>query len=652
MRLLPPRPLAGRLLFAALTSLSLPAVALAQTTTITDIVTTGPDGFRLTVPTVETTGANLDEAAVRAIFAGDFAGTADELAALDAESIRIPEIRIEFEAVMEGGTPEHSVIVYRDFELLDVADGVASSASVGGAEIETGDDITWTFGGMSSGRLDIGGILGFYGLGGKAGGTAIKPVYADLVFEGFEISSPEFNCGVGAARTDEFSARPLQHSFQEMMDVAQQVESQEAAGEKPDPEAVATLVAFYVEFLTAFRSSPAEFDGFSCAGTDDEGKALEISSGPLVIGGFEPGVYPPIEVNDFRIEVENDGWLELGNFTWKAMDFTAAVAALEAAGSGLDEAWFTANWRRLVPVFEGLSLTGFAMDIPDEDNPGQRIEASIGGFDLTLEAYRSGIPTRLAVRAEDLKVAIPPTSATDEGPDLAALGVDHLDLDYDMVLSWDEASETIVVERLAVAWTDMGSMVLSGTLGNATAALFSEDIATAMAASQALTLKQVEIDIVDEGLTPMIIALAAREEDQEPAAFRAVLSGIAQGFPLAVLGPTEDAMNLGTALRSFIDGQPNLHITATASDPAGISLADLKALEQDPSKLADKVTIVAEASGDPLPMVELPPAPARPEVQPEPQPEAQPTPEPEAADEPPAAPDLTPRQQEKHGTKQ
>jgi len=632
-------PLSARpFLAAALTTLCLPApAALAATLTVTGIEVSGYAGFKLTVPSVETTDSNLDEDAIRAIFAGDLAGTAGQLAELDAASIRIPEIRLVYDIPGADGAMERSEVVYRDLELTDVVDGVAGSAAIGGAEVFAGEGVTWTFGRMSSGLFDIGGLLGFYGLGGKSGSSELKPVYADFVFEGMQISGPDFSCDVGAARVGEFSARPLQTSFQEIMTVAQQMEALEKAGEKPTPEAIAKMVAFYVDMLTAFESAPTEFDGFTCSGKDDTGKPIEIKSGSMTMAGFEPGTYPAIGLNDFRIDVENDGWMEFGNFTFKSMDFNGAIATLKQAGSNLDEAWFATNWRKLIPVFDGLSMSGFGMDIPDESDPGERIQAAVGTFDVSLADYVNGIPARIALSASDIEIAIPADAGDGVGEQFAALGLDKLDLGYDVALHWDEANQNIIVDRFGVTGENLGFVRVSGTLGNATADLFSDNLATATAASAALTVKDLHIEIEDNGLSTAIIALAAKQENQEPAAFRAVLSGLAQAMPLAMLGPNQESVALGAALRAFVDGTPKLEVTVTAKDPAGITLADLEAFEKDPTVLSGKVTIVAEASGEPRPVAD--PAPAV-------EPDAGPGPQPSTGTE------ISPRQQEKQGTKQ
>jgi hypothetical protein len=599
------RPLLAAVL--ALTCLPVPA-ALAQTSTVTDINIESEGGFALTVPSIETTGASIGETELRAIFSGNFADAANELSDLDAESIRIPEIRLRYDLPAEDGTIRQTEVTYRDLELLDVADGVAGTASVGGAEVDAGDGVTFSFDTMSAKALNIGGALGFYGLGAPAASDEFKPIYTDFVFEGMRIASKDFNCDVGTATVAEFSARPLRGSFQDTVALIQQMEAQEKAGDKPSPEAIAGLVAYYVDVLTAFRSAPTEFEGFTCSGSQD-GKAMEIRGGAVTVGGFEPGTYPQIGLDDFRLEVENDGWMAFSNFTWKAMDFNAALTAVTDAGAALDEAWFTANWRQLVPAIEGFSLAGFDMDIPDPDSAGQRIQASIGAFDINLAEYVNGIPSLLGLTATGIKVALPPDAG---GGELAALGLGDVELDYELAMHWDQPNGTILVDRFDLSSAGMGSVHLSGTIGNAVADLFSEDIGKAAAAAEALTFKDLRLEIVDEGILSLAIALAAREENQEPAAFRAVLSGLAQAMPLALLGANPETVGVGTALRGFVDGQPNLLLTVTAKDPAGIGLAEFEAFEKDPTAIAGKVSIAAEASGEPRPAV-YPALPAEPE---------------------------------------
>ena len=78
-------------------------IAAAETLTVTDIETKGEGGLELRVPTIEAVDANVDEAAIRMLFTEDFARSADMLAGLDAASIRIPELILEYDVPDETG---------------------------------------------------------------------------------------------------------------------------------------------------------------------------------------------------------------------------------------------------------------------------------------------------------------------------------------------------------------------------------------------------------------------------------------------------------------------------------------------------------------------------------------------------------------------
>ena len=139
---------------------------------------------------------------------------------------------------------------------------------------------------------------------------------------------------------------------------------------------------------------------------------------------------------------------------------------------------------------------------------------------------------------------------------------------------------------------------------------------------------------------------AAAAEEATPEVFHIVMAGMAQAMPLAMLGGRE-ALRVSEALGAFVRGAPNLTITLTSTDPKGIGLAELMAAEDNPALLRDKVTVTAEASGEPVPFVwpEIAPAP-EPQITMEPAPEAAP------ADPADAAPDApSPRAEEKSNVK-
>lgn len=591
----------------------MPAAAFGETLTVTGIEITGDSGFRLSVPVIEATDSSFDEADFRALFSADFTSAAGELASLDAASIRIPTLTITYDTPDGSGESQSATITYSDFELTDIADGVAQSASIGKSVMETEGPAVFTMGRMTTGLLDLGGTVGLYGLGGEPQSNEIRPLYEDFHLEGMTLTSDPLTCEIGPASAERFSARPIAGSFDELLAVSAELEAAEASGKAPSPEAIAKIVEFYADFFTAIEATPVIVDGMSCEGHDPDGKAVRLSSGPMTVGGFAPGIYPALGVDDFRMEIVDDGWMEFANFTWKQMDLNGPLDALLDAKDSLTPAWFEANWRKLIPAIEGFALAGFAMDIPDPETQGARLRANIGTLDVALADYVNGIPSEILAKGSGIEVPVPEGA---DGMQLRAIGVDKLLIDYDLSARWEESTKTIAVDAFSLASANLGGLSLKGTIANAGPELFSADPDVATAAATGLTVTELTIQVENAGLAPLLIAMGAAEESMPPEAFHKALVGLARALPLSTLGGTPDAMQLSDALGEFLEGAPTLTLTLTAIDPAGIGLADLMAAQDNPMLLKDKVTIAAATEGEPVPFTFpeiLRPQPAEPE---------------------------------------
>lgn len=581
--------------------------ASAETLTVMGITqgeATGP--YELSVPSVEVIDGNINEGAVRGLFTGA-PGALDALATLNAKSVTIPEIKVTYPSYVEGAGP--SVITYRDITLTDVANGVAAAAHVGGADFSGAENVTGNFGEMSVGRFDLAALLGFYGLAAApAAGTEMKEVYADFKFSGGSLKGGDaFSCEFGTGELGSFSARPLKQNFTEINALIVEADAAQKAGTEVAPETVDKLVRFYADMFTAFSSTPMTFEGFNCSGKDDKGNPLTVASGPITVGGFEPAIYPAISLDDFDMTVENDGFVKFGNFTWKQMDFSAAIAAIEAAAK-LDEAYFTANWRKLVPALDGVSLAELSIDVPDPESSGKRITGTLGAFDATLGNYVNGIPADIQLNLSNF--ILPITAEMTDLPvaDLLARGIDTLDISLGTKLAWDKASSTIKVDDVLIDMGALGRVNLSGTFGNATEALFADNTDAATMAAMLLTLRDVTIEVEDRGMGSLAFAAGAKEAGQSEESFRTAVAGMAQGMTLAFLGNTTEALTAAQQLGTFLNGASHLKLTITSKDEAGIGLADLAAAETNPAALAGKLNVVAEASGEPveLPVLDTP----------------------------------------------
>jgi hypothetical protein len=318
--------------------------------------------------------------------------------------------------------------------------------------------------------------------------------------------------------------------------------------------------------------------------------------GPLTVGGFGGGRYPAIDVKNLSVDGV-DGSVSLGDGEMKSFDLSNTLKALNGAPADLDADWFTSNIRALIPAFAGFAFSDFKMDIPDSGNPGQRIKLAIGDFDLSLADYFGGIPTSIATSAHHIVVDVPTTAGgpDDEMAQLRALGIDKLDLGFDLGLHRDAAAKTLVVDKLALNGADLGSVSLGGTLGNAIDALFTGDKDTTLAAAMGLTVKTLTLEVVDAGLANLIMQRVGEPKGMDLKTTQVTTSGMAQAIVLATMGGTPGAKTLADALGTFIAGGKSISVTATAKDPAGLSLPDFEAAEASPAALADKLTIDAVA---------------------------------------------------------
>lgn len=597
---------------AAMVSVSLSVTsALAETFTVTDIAS--PDGdMQVIVPTLEVVDGNLTEAQIRSLFEGDIASVADALAGLEATAIRIPELRLTFLVpdtaaktstggkLDKGATapaasePQTAEFVYKDLVIENIENGVAGAIKVGSGELVSTEDVSFTLNEMSAADFNIAATLGFYGLVPSAS-DEIVPIYKDFTFGGGAVVGDDVSCDIGSATASEFRARPLRTPLLDIVRIAEELEALED-DETPPPEVIHTFIDFYVDMLTAFETTPMTFTGVDCTGVDDSGNDVKVATGPIEIGAFGGGVYPSISMSDFDVNVQGDGFVKLGNFTMKPIDLNPLIELLENAPETVDEAWFEANARQLLPGLEGFSARDFAMDVEDPEDPDQRIKISLGEFDLTLADYVNGIPTNVNSITRDLSITLPESAGAEMGLDLDALGLRTLVMGYDVVAHWNEAEDLIVIENLGVDVKNLGTVKLTATIGNAAPELFGNDVDVAAMAAMGLVVKDVILDVTDTGGKALALKQAATEQGVDEKTLATQMAGIAQGTALAMLGGTADAKTVGDALAAFIGGSDKITINMTAKDPAGVGLVEFMALEEDPTQITQVMTITAEAS--------------------------------------------------------
>lgn len=547
---------------------------------------------QVSIPSVTAVDSTMDEVALRDALTGGFAKHVDELAKLSATSITIPEITLTMSS-KASGTETNSTVSYKDLVLTNVKNGVAESASVGSAVSQSGEG-TFTFGKMSTGLLDIGGILALYQVVPGDAEQAMKPIYKDFTWDGAKFETPEVSCNIGKIHTDEFDARPLKVSFGELMDASKQMEEVQT-GATPPPEAMGKVIGFLTDVFQAFKSTPTSVGAIDCTGKNKDGKSFTLGLGGIQMDGFSPGSYPALSISDLKIAAD-DGHVSLKSGTFKSIDFSAPIAALKDAGTDVAPAWFEKNWRKIIPAWGGLSLSGLSLDVPDDKNAGERVQVELADFDLSLSDYLNGIPTKIVSSAHGVQVPLPPDSDDETAQMLRAIGITRINANYELSASWDKASQTVKVDKVSVSGNDLGSFVLTALIGNATEQLFDPDPQVQEAASLGVTVKNLNLTVTDDGVGDKLIPVLAEQQHADPATYRTQMAGVAEGAALQMLGSTDAARALGVAVGDFLAGKSkSVSINVAAKDPNGITVPMLMQASNDPTVLANAVDITGSA---------------------------------------------------------
>ena len=616
-------------------TLALIAPATAETLTIADITATGPDGLVVEIPELVVVDANQDEETIRAYFAEELPAGLGAVGELDAAELRIPTFTVAYDAPAVDGQQQRVTGTYSDLVLHDVEDGVArGGGSIGNFQVTTADGIELAVGPTSVDYLDLARAIALYSPNETAPSEPLSLLYSNLRTEGATVAGEAFACTLAPGGAGELSARPLRYSANQLIEAIAAIDRAEQNSREPPADAITTIMLGYVDILTAFRSSPTVFEGLACGATGDQDD-FTLTTGTLRVDGLVPEIYPGFSLDDFDL-AKDDGWLRFGNATWKPTDLSGAVAAVRAAEDQLGLEWLSENWRQLVPAMEGFALSAFDMSLPNADDPaGAPIAVSVRAMDLTLGSYVNGIPTDIAASGDGISFAI---TGEAESELFRAAGIERLDLGYDVAARWIEEEQLISVARAALRAEGLGSLAVGADLGNAVPDLFATNDATALAAVEQLNVRELRLELENDGFLPALLAFGAADEGLTPEVYTRRLAAVAVGLPVAVLGATPEALKVGEALAAFFNGAPRLSLTFTATDEGGLPFADLMAAQENPEVLQGRVSVAAVASGEPVPLVfpEFPRATPGPGTPPPPQEAPPPVPPQAPAETPPA----------------
>jgi hypothetical protein len=339
-----------------------------------------------------------------------------------------------------------------------------------------------------------------------------------------------------------------------------------AAGTTPTPAQTREMIEKMANIYEGMRIGTAEMRGIS--GDTPEGP-FKLAA---VRFNLENG-----KVGEFAIEGLDGrspkGSVKIGRFALKSLDI-AGLLRMVAQFSTPGQQPSPDKVLALIPLIEGLELKGFTAPFKDTGKP-----VNIDNFNLDWSQFVGPIPskTRLTMKMSA------PLDANDPGQKvLVAGGLDRAAVDVDLGTAWTETSGAFVLEPVAL---EVGGLVKASarvSLANVPKAVFSADLAKALAVAAQLEAGAIELTVRDTGGVDLGFAQYARTLAVSRDAARRSFVDEMKASGEKAMAANPDAMAAVQALARFLESPGQtlvIKLTPRAKVPA---LQLIQLLKTDP----------------------------------------------------------------------
>jgi hypothetical protein len=542
------------------------------------------------VPRVELRGTALSPADVSTLLdAASSDPLAERLNRLEASEIAAPEIIAEQTI---GSTRQ--VTTYRDVLLANVKDGrIASASSAGGRFEVTGAPgaSQGTFSRLGLDDFDLGLTVALYAGTGRAEADAPRRLYSGFALEGVVLSDATgATTRIARLASGEVLARASRNGLGAATQALGAIQTDLGKADIAERRRIYGILG---DLLGAFEFRSLEASGF----TFSDGKSTANTGRIARIAYTGATEARSTEIRLDGLEVLSDtGHVRIGSIAIGGLSLTPFLNAARDLSDLGNDGPDPAQMRKFIPATGTLRISDIAFDQPaekaaTEPGPGN---FAIGTIEIVAEKPVDNLPSDLRIALRDVGFPVPP--AGDEGgmKDLAELGYSRVDASLGIAAGWNESRQEIVLRDLSLRSPTMGSLTLSGVIGNVPRDAFNRDSAIAMVALAGATAKSLDITIDNRGLYERILQRQAKREKRSTEDLRREYGvAAAIGVP-AVLGNSASSRALGSALARFAAQPGRLAIQAQAKDPAGLGIVDVMG-NADPTALLDRLDIKAAA---------------------------------------------------------
>ena len=317
------------------------------------------------------------------------------------------------------------------------------------------------------------------------------------------------------------------------------------------------------------------------------GKDVNLTLRDLVVTDIDAGKVGGFTFGGFEGTTsgkDGEGALKSGPIVLKGLNLSRIIAGV-SSGKMIDSSMQVGS----------ISWKGFEISFPDKDTPasapgGNIVKVSLGSL-VGENTYDGEIPVKSSGKVEHIVIELPKGSSGAQ--QLAAFGVDKLDLGMTVAGSYDKGKKAFTLDDYSLDAANAGSLALKALVGGIDPKLFTGDANTRLAGLMGADLSSLSISYADKGLFPKVVAFFAASQGKTADALKTEWSAMATQFLPLVLGGDPSSLKLAEAIGKFIGDPKSLTITAKGKG-GPVKVTDLMSI-QDPKALMAKIELGATA---------------------------------------------------------
>ena len=469
-----------------------------------------------------------------------------------AEQISMDELSMRRIDIGQYAGGLDSVVSYHNYVVKDWADGRIGSTHAGPLIMEspTPDPLfLMTVDELISEDIDIGALAWILDPAGyENGDREWRTFLGHAEYNNVIVEAPDIQMRVRTISFDDFKMRQAAEPFVPILEqLARDLDISPRKADAMMQEVLLDLI------------SPWGIGDFSIQGLDIYADDIDrFHIGEFYIADLSLDGIGEIGVSDVDVVVGGEFSFRLGYFAFGGVEFPSEpvleeLMAAIAAGGELDAL------TNIIPALGYLEIAGLELGAE------ATLPISVDRLVINTDGYIGPIPTENRIEVAGL--VVPLTLIEGEVRQiLNQLGYTEFIVDFGLGMSWDEATETLLLEDFHIAIAGAGSITATMELGGVPRQLLEDPDGVADAELLGIEFNWAEFVITDEAVADRLFRWTAEGTDTPPEQYR---DEFIRGLPF-LLGVSMDrvvALAIAPALQDFLRSPSTLTISARPEEP-------------------------------------------------------------------------------------